>query len=273
MWPQSACRSRCRRRKICALMVSALTVSATGVPALATASAPSKRESGPGVMQRFGVKSAALHATVGFRLLVTAPPHPGGHLDLLLLIHGANAHDEQWDDVGIDDAVKTRSADGTMRPTLVVLPDGDSAMTAPGTDAAFATFLLHELLPALARRYPVSTARSHRSIGGISRGGMWAFTIASDHPDLFSRVGGHSAVVPTGAAAAAMARVFARHRLRVWVDVGKSDALEPNDRAFAEAIRRAGASVTFEQHAGIHDRAYWRSQSSAYAAFYAGAPA
>jgi len=248
-------------------------VSAPGVPVLAATPAPRTQVGGAGDMQRFGVKSAALHATVGFRILVTSPPPPGGHLDLLLLIHGANAHDEQWDDVGIDDAVKARSEDGRFRPTLVVLPDGDSAMAPAGTDAPFATFLLHELLPALARKYPISKARSHRSIGGISRGGMWALTIASDHPDLFSRVGGHSAVVPTGAAAGAMARVFARHRLRVWVDVGESDALEPNDRAFAEAVRGAGASVTFEQHPGIHDRAYWRSQSPEYAAFYAGAAA
>lgn len=258
--------------KLSALMVCALMVSTTAGPALAAGTSGSQ-VSGPGEMQRFGVKSAALHATVGFRVLVTSPPRSGHRLDLLLLIHGANAHDDQWDDVGIDDAVEARAAAGTMRPTLVVLPDGDSPMTAPGTDAAFATFVLHELLPALARKYPVSTARSHRSIGGISRGGMWALTIASDHPDLFSRVGGHSAVVPTGAAATTMARVFARHHLRVWVDVGESDALAPNDRAFADAVRRAGASVTFEEHPGIHDRPYWRSQSAAYAAFYAGAAA
>ena len=260
-----------------ALMFSALMIGPLSTAPQARAagvhSDTRSQSAAAGDMERFGLKSAALHATVGFRVLVTSPPRPGGHLDLLLLIHGANAHDEQWDDVGIDDAVEARASDGTMRPTLVVLPDGDSAMTAPGTDAPFATFVLHELLPALARKYPISTVRSHRSIGGISRGGMWALTIASDHPDLFSRVGGHSAVVPTGAAAATMAHVFARHHLRVWVDVGESDALEPNDRGFAEAVKRAGASVTFEQHPGIHDRPYWRSQSPAYAAFYAGARA
>lgn len=227
-----------------------------------------------GVVERSTIESSALHATITYRTLVTARPVPGTPLDLILLLHGANADGDQWDDVGIDEALMARQASGHLRPTLLVVPDGDSVMTAsPGLEPPFERFLLRELLPAVALEHPLATSRAHRSIGGISRGGQWALLIAASHPDLFAKVGGHSAVVPTGSAAATIARTFAEHHVRVWLDVGASDALAPGTRRFATALHAAGVVGTFAQHPGHHDRPYWRSQVASYAAFYSKAVA
>lgn len=50
---------------------------------------------------------------------------------------------------------------------------------------------LTEFMPLLESTYRVDTAQ--RAIGGISRGGSWAYEIAFRHPQLFRAVGGHSA--------------------------------------------------------------------------------
>ena len=223
----------------------------------------------PGSMQRLTIISAALHAPISYRLLVTANPPTGQPLDLLLLLHGANAHDDQWDDVAIDDALLARAKAGTMRPTLLVLPDGDAPTPATAATSPFVTFLLDELLPHIATQFDVSRVASHRAIGGISRGGGWALTIAALHPELFGVVGGHSAVTPTGKTAETMANTYARARTRVWLDIGDSDGLLSFNQNFARTLRAAKVDVTFALHQGNHDRTYWRAQSPQYAAFYA----
>ena len=221
-----------------------------------------------GRMQRFTIVSAALNATVRYRVLVTAEPRPGQRLDLLVLLHGASADEDQWDDVAIDEALLKRQHAGELRPTLLLLPDGDSDNN-KGAAAPFARFVLDELVPSVEHRYPVSRLRTHRSVGGISRGGAWALAIAVGAPDQFGTLGLHSAVVPTGVAATDAAHVLARQGTRVWLDVGDGDALRLNVTAFAQRLRAVQARVTFQHHTGSHDRVYWRSQTPAYASFYA----
>lgn len=275
----SGARGRCTQTAgaiLVAILVTSGSSSAASAQSTETApdsdSSSAPRE-GPaplkvGTMQRFSIPSEALAATVRYRLLVTAAPLSGQRLDLLLLIHGANANEDQWDDVAIDDALLRRSRQRELAPTLLLLPDGDSAgLDAPG-DAPFARFLLEELLPHVQREFPVTSRRARRAIGGISRGGRWALTIAAAHPEQFGTVGGHSPVVPSGVAGRDVAVVFAAHQTRVWLDVGDSDALRESVLAFAVQLRAAHAALRIDHHVGAHDRVYWRAQSNAYAAFY-----
>ena len=57
---------------------------------------------------------------------------------------------------------------------------------------------LEELIPAVERDFCTRNDRDHRAIGGISRGGFWAYSLALRHPDIFGIVGGHSAAFDTG---------------------------------------------------------------------------
>ena len=52
----------------------------------------------------------------------------------------------------------------------------------------YARFLLDEMLPEVARHYNLSTNPDNRAIGGISSGGICAFTVAWQHPEAFRRV-------------------------------------------------------------------------------------
>ena len=98
-------------------------------------------------------------------------------------------------------------ARGAMPPTIAVFLD-------PGHDAAreparspwqnsnrsveydslgdrYARFLLEEILPEVAKRWPISADPARRAICGASSGGICAFTAAWERPDQFGRVMSH----------------------------------------------------------------------------------
>jgi enterochelin esterase-like enzyme len=52
----------------------------------------------------------------------------------------------------------------------------------------YARFLVEEILPEVARNYNLSTNPDDRAIGGSSSGGICAFTVAWNRPDVFHRV-------------------------------------------------------------------------------------
>lgn len=55
----------------------------------------------------------------------------------------------------------------------------------------YAEFLEKEILPEVAKKYNLRTDAAARAIGGISSGGICAFTVAWERPDLFSKVLSH----------------------------------------------------------------------------------
>jgi enterochelin esterase family protein len=55
----------------------------------------------------------------------------------------------------------------------------------------YATFLEKEILPRVAKDYNLRKDPAGRAIGGISSGGICAFTVAWQRPDLFSKVLSH----------------------------------------------------------------------------------
>ena len=57
--------------------------------------------------------------------------------------------------------------------------------------ADYATFLLNEILPAVRKHYNITDDPDGRAIGGISSGGICAFTVAWERPDRFRKVLSH----------------------------------------------------------------------------------
>ena len=55
----------------------------------------------------------------------------------------------------------------------------------------YVRFLVEEMLPDLAKKYNISTNAADHAIGGISSGGICAFTAAWERPDVFSKVLSH----------------------------------------------------------------------------------
>ena len=104
-------------------------------------------------------------------------------------------------------------------------------------------------------------------MGGISLGGRVALEAAAAHPAMFAAVGGHSPAVDHGeeGLAAHLSKVAGAIRL----DAGQSDSVHAGMQRFAAEARAAGADVQVVIAPGEHNRAYWRSQTTAYLHFYA----
>src|SRR5690606_32627194 len=113
-----------------------------------------------------------------------------------ILLHGQAATELQWDRIGIDEALDPGIRLGAIAPMILVMPYTGSIgnMDRFPPDPSYETVVLDELLPAIERDFCTVSQPQYRAIGGISRGGFWAYSIGLRHPDIFGKIGGHSAV-------------------------------------------------------------------------------
>src|SRR5262245_37839363 len=113
-------------------------------------------------------------------------------------------------------------------------------------DPSYETVILEELLPAIERDLCTWNDRDHRAIGGISRGGFWAFSIAMRHPDVFGIVGGHSAFFPNDTneipapfnplELALNSNFLQAAKLRMYLDNGANDSSGPSQQLFSSRL-------------------------------------
>ncbi len=194
----------------------------------------------------------------------------------LYLLHGSNEDDQHWLRLGLQETLDARITAGDLPPMIVVLPFGNwIANENVFDDASWQNVLLTELLPLVETDYRIDSER--RAIGGISRGGFWAFNIALRHPHLFRAVGGHSAFfaqrqgppehTPLDLAASAAETLGELH---IWLDRGAQDYAAPGLDLMHDTLNAAGVHHTYTVYPqGQHNNAYWREHLNTYLDFYA----
>jgi len=229
----------------------------------------------------YSYKSKAAGTTVRYRVYV--PPcyaSSGKRFPYVVLMHGSDKDQTEWTRLmKADRAIEAGIANGTLPPMILVMPGGgDLANTrifTPGR--SYETVVLNEIIPTVEKRFCTWGNRAGREIGGISRGGFWAFLMAFRHPEKFAAVGGHSPFFhPDNAPAAynpldlAETVVFpAGKQPRIWVDRGKNDYAEPGIAPFVATLKARGIPGTYKLYpTGRHETAYWASHVPAYLAFY-----
>jgi len=90
----------------------------------------------------------------------------------------------------------------------------------------YARFLLEEILPEVSKTYNLSTRAEDRATGGISSGGICAFTVAWEHPEEFSKVLSHVGSftnINGGNAYPSLIRKTERKPIRVFLQDGEDD--------------------------------------------------
>ncbi len=147
---------------------------------------------------------------------------------------------------------------------------------------AYAKFLLDEILPEVGKSYSLTKDPEQRAIGGISSGGICAWTVAWERPDAFRKVLSHVGSftnIRGGHVYPALIRKTEKKPIRVFLQDGAKDLdnLHGNwplaNQEMAAALKFAGYDYKFEfgteGHNGKHGGAIlpeslrwlWRTES------------
>jgi enterochelin esterase-like enzyme len=190
---------------------------------------------------------------------------------VLYLIHGQTYSDTQWDRLGVPETADWLIAEGEAAPFIVVMPR-DRVWLEP-TEDNFGLAVEQSLIPWVEEHYRTIPDRTHRAIGGLSRGGAWAIHLGFSHPELFGSVGAHSGFVfhsdlqllylwlynlPMGMAP------------RIYLDVADEDRPEiAESAAFLEDLLTQ-YDIPHEWHmfVGEHEEAYWQAHVEDYLRWY-----
>lgn len=126
----------------------------------------------------------------------------------------------------------------------------------------YARFLIEEMIPAVAKDYKLTEDPAERAVGGISSGGICAFTAAWERPDYFQKVLSHVGSftnIRGGHVYPALIRKSERKPLRVFLQEGSNDL----DNAFgswplanqemAAALKYVNYDYKFEYGDGGHN--------------------
>jgi enterochelin esterase-like enzyme len=186
---------------------------------------------------------------------------------LLVLLHGQTYDENQWLDVGLADAMDDLIRSGEIQPFVIAMPYESSDYA-----VVYERVLLDEWIPYLQAQYALCSGRECLAIGGISRGGGWAVTIAFRYPERFASLGIHS--VPVWDGHLSIVRLSVGHGgvevlPRIFVDVGSNDYWRNRAMDLVYEFDRLGVDYELTVNEGGHDNDYWRSMVAAYLRWYA----
>lgn len=197
----------------------------------------------------------------------------------VLLMHGSNTDDSHFDRLEMDEALTRDIALGRLSPMALVLPFGGVMANTNvfWIDGSYEYVILNELMPLVESTYCLQNAPEGRAIGGISRGGFWAYLIGLRHPDLFTAIGGHSPFFDLYHApdthnplALALTVEWPANAPRLYMDRGKDDYAQVNIDLIAERLTEHGIPFTYVLHpTGEHRDEYWAAHVEEYLMFYA----
>jgi enterochelin esterase-like enzyme len=184
---------------------------------------------------------------------------------VLILIHGLQSTDSQWDDLGVNETADALIRGGTLPPMVIVMP-----WERKGLD--FEAAVTEVLLPYIRATYAGDNDPELAAIGGISRGAGWALRIGLQHPELFSAIGLHSpAVLLPDMFYLADWVAHARRTSqvpRLWIDVAERDTSRAGGEELAALLDDLGLSYAWSSAPGEHTAAYWSSRMADYLRWY-----
>lgn len=259
------------------LIVFAFTSLLIAQPTTPTADSTAACTESAGHTERGGYRSEIIQTNMFFTAYLP-PCYEAAQtpLPVIYLMHGSASTDSHWGDLGLVTALDNRIASGELPPLVVVLPFGEWIANENQFDAAsWENIFLTEFLPLIEATYNVATDSAHRSIGGISRGGFWAFEIGLRHPHLFGSIGGHSAFFDLNHAPDAFNPLDLARTIdpddppRIWLDRGINDYAAPGLDIMHARLDETGIPHQYVINPqGEHNDAYWSSQINAYIDFY-----
>lgn len=192
----------------------------------------------------------------------------------LLLFHGKPFDQMHWDDVGLDEAAGAAIVAGEVPPVILVMPLLPEPLFS-GTDGGPGSYeeeVLEGLLPAVGSMWAIE----RWSIGGISRGGVWALEIGLRNPAIFDSVGALSPSLAVNYPRAAydplvVASSAAFLPRWVFLGAGETDWARPKTEDLGEALGDVGNEADLQLVPGDHETATWQALLIPYLDFLASA--
>ena len=126
----------------------------------------------------------------------------------------------------------------------------------------YASFLIDEILPALEKQYTLTDKPEMRAICGISSGGICAWTVAWERPDVFGKVLSHVGSftnIRGGHVYPALIRKVEKKPIRVFLQEGENDldnlfgSWPLANKQMAAALKFAGYESKFVMGSGGHN--------------------
>jgi enterochelin esterase-like enzyme len=198
---------------------------------------------------------------------------------VVYLLHGLNQDETEWETIGVIEALEAGMRLRVLGPMILVMPDfgriGIDNLFPP--DPSYESVLLDELLPTIERTFCTIQNPTHRAIGGISRGGFWAYSVGLRHPEIFGVLGGHSASFDADNAPPAFnpldlaldAPFLNDAGLRMYFDNAAADPAGRELETFSSRLSARGIPHTYVVNpVGGHDDEYWSSHVAEYVRFY-----
>ena len=194
---------------------------------------------------------------------------------LLLLLHGSNADDSQWSRIGFLEALEAAIHEGSSPPMLVVMPYGSAEANQNIFNGTGYDAILLDFLTQMNGRYRTN---GRQAIGGISRGGFWAYHVGFRFNQDFVAIGGHSPFFDPNHVSSAhnplelADALSADTTLRLWLDRGTADYAADGVEQLHYALQRGRVAHEYVVYpGGGHDENSWSAVVSDYVAFYASA--
>jgi enterochelin esterase-like enzyme len=253
----------------------------TPTPEATATATPFPCEEEGGTMLAFDTFRSAI-AGENLRYRVYIPPcylETQKRYPYVILLHGQATTELQWDRIGAPAALDQGVRLGVLAPMILVMPyTGTIANRDPFPPAqTYENVVLEEIIPTIERDFCTINNRDHRAIGGISRGGFWAYSIGLRHPDKFGALGGHSAVFSQGNAPPATnpldlalnVSFLEEASPRMYLDNAASDPAGRGLELFSSRLSSRGIPHTYIIHPmGDHSDDYWSLHVTEYLTFY-----
>jgi enterochelin esterase-like enzyme len=188
---------------------------------------------------------------------------------VLYLLHGQYYADDQWDRLGVDETAASLVIAGEIPPLIIVMPY--EIGSDPPEESPFGEMVASDLVPWIDQTYRTIPDRSHRALGGLSRGAGWAVHVGLTHWEVFGAIGAHSLPVFWADADKLPGQLLAispEAMPRLYLDIGKKDSDLDSAQEFAAMLD--GMNIPHEWHLydGYHSEDYWKSHVKEYLYWY-----
>ena len=214
---------------------------------------------------------------------------------VLYMIHGYGANENQWLlDLGMAKIANKMLEEGKIKPLIIVSPQIDKSYGFNSTTGGrYSDYITIDLVQYIDSHFSTNAVRESRYIGGLSMGGWAALHNAFLHPELYSKVGGHSPALflddwgNTGGLEdwlypseehrqqrdpLFLAESEDLNPMSVYLDSGEEDSYKFYQGAEVLFHKLQSQNVSSEYHhsPGGHDGDYWISHMGDYLLFYSG---